>query len=88
MAQVKYLDRDSDKWRKLFARMSAHYLRERLPDNWHEMSDDALDEFFEEHAWQPFEYWPTDEVFDQIATVTDEVASLLAEPKEAEDETI
>ena len=76
------INRNSDEWRKLFARISAHYLTERLPDNWHEMSDDALDKFFEEHAWEPFEYWDTDDVFDQIATVTNEVASILVELRE------
>ena len=77
------IDRNTDEWRKLFARMSCHFLTERLPDNWHEMSDNALDEFFEKHVWEPFEYWDTDDVFDQIASVTNEAFEFFEEQKNA-----
>ena len=75
------LDRNSDEWRALFARMSGHYLTAYLPDDWGKWPDDVLENFFEDHVWEPLEHWSVDDVFDQIASLTDDVARLLAERK-------
>ena len=80
------LDRNSDEWRALFARMSGHYLTAHLPDDWGKWPDDVLENFFEDHVWEPLEHWSVDDVFDQIACLTDDVARLLAEPKGANKE--
>ena len=45
---------------------SAEYLTEQLPNKWYKWSDKKLDKFVEEHVWQPFEYWPVDDVWFQI----------------------
>lgn len=72
------IDRD-----EIFARMSGYYLTSFLPPEWVDWDDEQIDEFFEEHAWEPFEHWPVDEVFSQISSVTDEVIRLLEEKNNA-----
>ena len=56
-------------WYKHIARASAQFLCERLPDNWQDMSDSALDQFMTDHAWEPFEYWPLEDVWELIDTL-------------------
>jgi len=56
-------------WDKHIARASAQFLCERLPDNWQEMSDSALDQFMEQNAWEPFEHWDTSDVWELIEQV-------------------
>ena len=68
------IDRD-----EIFARLSGYYLTSFLPPEWVDWDDEQIDEFFEEHVWEPFEHWPTDEVFSQISSLTDEVIRLLEE---------
>lgn len=54
---------------KHIARASAQFLAERLPDNWQDMSDHALDQFMTDHAWEPFEHWDTHDVWELIEEV-------------------
>lgn len=72
--KVMTIDRD-----EIFARMSGHYLTSFLPPEWVDWDDDQVEEFFIEHAWEPLEDWPVDEVFSQISSVTDDVIRLLEE---------
>lgn len=64
---------------EIFARMSGHYLTSFLPPEWVDWDDDQVEEFFIEHAWEPLENWPVNEVFSQISSVTDDVIRLLEE---------
>ena len=45
---------------------SSGYLTEPLPDDWFNLSESEQEHFLEENAWEPFEYWPTSEVYDVI----------------------
>ena len=72
------IDRD-----EIFARMSGHYLTRFLPSEWVDWDDDQVEEFFIEHAWEPLENWPVNEVFSQISSVTDDVIRLLEEQHNA-----
>ena len=56
-------------WYKHIARASAQFLAERLPNNWQDMSDTDLDQFMIDHAWEPFEHWPTLDVWELIEQV-------------------
>jgi hypothetical protein len=48
---------------------SGHYFTEHLPDDWNTWEREELDEWCEEHAWEPFEYHHTDWVFEQVTTL-------------------
>jgi hypothetical protein len=54
---------------KHIAHASAQFLTERLPNNWQDMSDSVLDQFMADHAWEPFEYWPIEDVWELIDTL-------------------
>ena len=45
---------------------SGHYFTEHLPDDWHTWEREELDDWCEQCAWQPFEWHPTDWVFEQV----------------------
>ena len=45
---------------------SGHYFIDHLPDDWNTWEREELDEWCEEHAWEPFEYHPTNWVFEQV----------------------
>ena len=62
---------------KHIARASSHFLCESLPDNWQEMSDDELDQFLTTYAWEPFEYWPTDDVWELIDSLALEIQNIV-----------
>ena len=49
---------------------SGHFLTARFPENWQKWSDKKLDNFIEDHKWEPFEYWNADDIFDQIDSVS------------------
>ena len=48
---------------------SQHFLTESLPDDWQKMSDEEVDEFIENHKWQPIEYWEAKDIWQQIGQV-------------------
>ena len=48
---------------------SQHFLTESLPDDWQKMSDEEVDEFIENHKWQPNEYWEAKDIRQQIGQV-------------------
>lgn len=64
---------------KLFQRLSGHFLSEHLPENWHEMSDEELNDFIEVNAWEPIEHLNTGEIFELIDTLTTEVEIIIGE---------
>ena len=61
--------------------MSGHYLCKNFPDNWHKWSDRKLDKFMEDNVWQPFEYWPTDDVFSVIDSAAIELCHQIKEDR-------
>lgn len=45
---------------------SEFFLCETLPQDYADMDDDELNEFLEEHAWEPFEYWNANDIAECI----------------------
>ena len=46
---------------------SGFYLTDNIPDEYYtEWDEDEQDEFIQTHLWQPFEYWETRDVLEQI----------------------
>jgi hypothetical protein len=45
---------------------SEHYLCEPYPESHDEMTKEELCQFIEAEAWQPFEYWPAQDVYERI----------------------
>ena len=62
---------------EIFARMSGHFLCEHLPDDWADWPEEKLDKFFEDNAWEPFEYTPVNDVYELIDNLTRDVMDLL-----------
>ena len=44
---------------------SRHYFCDELPDDWDTWGKEELDDWCEDNAWEPFEYYPTGWVFEQ-----------------------
>lgn len=53
-------------YEEVVVQVSGNYLTDFLPANWNKIEEKELDEFLENHAWEPFEYWDTDDVWEQI----------------------
>jgi hypothetical protein len=53
--------------RDAYIAASGIFLSEHLPENWQAMKDGELDEFVENNTWEPFEYWPVDEIWSLIS---------------------
>jgi hypothetical protein len=47
---------------------SGSFLCVALPEDYEDMSDDELYQFCHDNAWQPFEYWNGEDIFEQIET--------------------
>ena len=62
---------------KIFARMSGHFLTSHLPDDWDTWEEEKIDQFFSDHAWEPLEYWPVNDVFELIDALTIDVMNLM-----------
>ena len=45
---------------------SGHCLTTYLPQDFDKWTDRKLDNFLEKHAWEPFEYWPAKNIWEQI----------------------
>jgi len=46
---------------------SSHYLTIELPHDFHKWKEKKLDQFIEDHLWQPFEHEEIDVVWDHIS---------------------
>jgi hypothetical protein len=62
---------------QIFARMSGHFLCQHLPDDWADWPEEKLDKFFEDNAWEPLEYWPVNDVYELIDSLTRDVMNLM-----------
>tara|TARA_B100000519_G_C13894177_1_gene274394 strand:- start:198 stop:515 length:318 start_codon:yes stop_codon:yes gene_type:complete len=66
---------------------SGHYFTEHLPDGWDTWEREELDKWCEDNAWQPFEYHPTDWVFEQVSSLARTIDRLVVKAtKPLEDE--
>lgn len=48
---------------------SGFFLTERFPSNWEDMEEEEQNQFIIDNAWQPFEYWGAEDVYDVIASL-------------------
>ncbi len=48
---------------------SGQVLTKRLPHDFNERNSDEMDEFVVEHAWEPYEYWDSKQLWSQINDV-------------------
>ena len=53
-------------YEEVVVQVSGNYLTDYLPANWNKMEEKELDEFLESHAWEPLEYWDTNDVWELI----------------------
>jgi hypothetical protein len=51
---------------QLIAYAATHYLSHPLPPNWMHLSEDRLMEFVSDTAWQPFEHWEPNQIWELI----------------------
>lgn len=49
---------------------SEFFLCNPLPQDYAEMDDIEFNDFLEEHAWQPFEYWSADDMNEIIESLS------------------
>jgi len=69
----------------VFSVMSGNFLTSHLPHDWTEWDGDKLEKFFEEHAWEPLEYWDWNDVYELIDICTHDVMHLLEEKAQSEE---
>lgn len=62
---------------EILQQTSGHFLTEHIPDNWNELSGVEQDTFLENNAWEPFEYWQVDDVFELIVSAADSTKRFL-----------
>jgi 3'-phosphoadenosine 5'-phosphosulfate sulfotransferase (PAPS reductase)/FAD synthetase len=60
---------------------SAHFLTDSLPDDWQNMENEEIDEFIENHKWQPIEDWEIDDIWQQIGQVARSMRSYINKQK-------
>ena len=58
-------------YEEVVMQVSGNYLTDYLPANWNKMEEKELDEFLENHSWEPFEYWDTNDVWELIMNAAD-----------------
>jgi hypothetical protein len=51
---------------------SSFYLTEDLPKNFGKWSEKKLNKFLVDHAWQPFEYYEADDIWEHIERLADQ----------------
>ena len=64
-------------YEKLFIRMSGHFLSVHLPDDFFTYEEEDQMQFIVDHAWQPFEYYQPEDVYDLIDNLTGDVTRLM-----------
>jgi hypothetical protein len=52
--------------KEAFTLASGHFLTDQLPDEFDDWSEEQRLGFIEDHKWQPFEYWDSAEIYDEI----------------------
>ena len=67
--------------RRAITNASNFFLTESLPENWYEMDESDIDQFIMDHAWEPFECWEADAVFEIIENAAETTLSFLEQEK-------
>jgi hypothetical protein len=53
---------------------SAFYLTEHLPEDSLTWEEKKLDKFLEDHAWEPFEYYSANQIWENIESLADAIS--------------
>ena len=53
-----------------YIKASGEVLTEYLPEDWQDWEDEKLNEWVEKHAWEPYEWWTAEQLWDQIVSVS------------------
>ena len=65
---------------------SGFYLSDNIPDEYYtEWDEDEQDEFIQNNLWEPFEYWRTKDVLEQIHSLAYHIENKLYPQKETEE---
>ena len=64
-------------YEKLFIRLSGHFLAVHLPDDFFTYEEEDQMQFIADHAWQPFEDYQPEDVYDLIDSLTGDVMRLM-----------
>ena len=48
---------------------ASQFLYDDLPDNYRDWSEKELHYFLEKNAWEPIEFWPADDIWEEIETL-------------------
>ena len=49
---------------------SGFYLTDNCPDEYFNWDDEEQTEWIDEHKWEPFEFWDSDDVCEQICSLS------------------
>ena len=60
---------------------SGHFLTESLPDNYDQWSDEELDDFIDNHIWEPFENLDPSFIWDQILNLAKSMRDYMEDSK-------
>ena len=63
----------------LIMHQSGNFLCECLPDEFDEWDEKQFDEFIVQNAWQPFEYWEANDIWENIENAADSLIMFLKE---------
>ena len=62
---------------------SGNFLTEAFPNNWEDMEDDDLMKFITGHAWEPFQDYRGEDIFEYIESCAYGIESLFKSMEEA-----
>ena len=60
---------------------SGFYLTEDLPEKFDKWSEKKLNKFLVDHAWQPFEYYEGDDIWEHIERLADQTRTYINHEK-------
>jgi len=63
---------------------SGHFLTEHFPENWYDLEEEELDNFIDDHVWEPLEGWGASSVFELIENAADATISFIKSENLAE----
>jgi|DEB0MinimDraft_10_1074344.scaffolds.fasta_scaffold36785_6 hypothetical protein len=62
---------------EVVVKISERFLRQRLPDDWHEWENEVIDRFLLEEALPPFRYANADDMYELITGVGLDIMNIL-----------
>jgi len=82
MARAKPTRRITDAMRdRAIQNASGHFLTEHFPENWNDMDGEELNEFIDDHTWEPLEGWEAGAVFELIENAASATLGFLKQEK-------